>query len=189
MVEAAILGKPVLSLLTEEFAATQKGTLHFHYLLPENGGFLRVASTLDEHVTQLVEALRHPDVSRAQTHAFVRSFLRPRGLRRAVHAAAGRRARACRGSTAPAGTRFARRPHASRRRLSHGRAPAPHGIWRRQRPVVAQRTRGGVEPPWAQFARHPAAGCHSPCARGAVGRPSHRRALAARPSVGSSTGY
>ena len=80
MVEAAILGKPVMSLLMEEFAATQKGTLHFHYLLPENGGFLRVAGTLDEHVTQLVEALRHPDVSRAQTHAFVRSFLRPRGL-------------------------------------------------------------------------------------------------------------
>lgn len=80
MVEAAILGKPVMSLLTAEFAATQKGTLHFHYLLPENGGFLRVASTLDEHVAQLVDALRHPDVSRAQTQAFVRSFLRPRGL-------------------------------------------------------------------------------------------------------------
>jgi hypothetical protein len=80
MVEAAILGKPVMSLVTEEFAATQKGTLHFHYLLPENGGFLRVASTLDEHVTQLVDALRHPDVSRAQTQAFVQSFLRPLGL-------------------------------------------------------------------------------------------------------------
>jgi len=80
MVEAAILGKPVMSLLMDEFAATQKGTLHFHYLLPENGGFLRVAGTLDEHVSQLVEALRQPDVLRAQTQAFVRSFLRPRGL-------------------------------------------------------------------------------------------------------------
>jgi hypothetical protein len=80
MVEAAILGKPVLSLMTGEFAATQQGTLHFHYLLPENGGFLHVANTLDDHVTQLVDALRHPDVSRAQTQAFVRSFLRPRGL-------------------------------------------------------------------------------------------------------------
>ncbi len=80
MVEAAILGKPVLSLLTEEFAATQKGTLHFHYLLPENGGFLRIASSLDEHVTQLVDAIRNPDVSRAQTQAFVQAFLRPQGL-------------------------------------------------------------------------------------------------------------
>jgi len=80
MVEAAILGKPVLSLLTEEFAATQKGTLHFHYLLPENGGFLRIGTTLDEHVTQLLDALRHPDVSRAQTQSFVRNFIRPLGL-------------------------------------------------------------------------------------------------------------
>jgi hypothetical protein len=80
MIEAAILGKPVMSLLTDEFAATQKGTLHFHYLLPENGGFLRVAHTLDEHVGQLGDALQHPQVSRAQTQAFVGSFLRPKGL-------------------------------------------------------------------------------------------------------------
>ena len=80
MVEAAILGKPVLSLMTGEFAATQQGTLHFHYLLPENGGFLRVARSLDEHVVQLTSALRNPDVSRAETQSFVRSFLRPRGL-------------------------------------------------------------------------------------------------------------
>jgi hypothetical protein len=80
MVEAAILGKPVMSLMTGDFAATQQGTLHFHYLLPENGGFLRVARSFDEHVRQLFDALRNPDVSREQTQAFVRSFLRPRGL-------------------------------------------------------------------------------------------------------------
>jgi hypothetical protein len=49
MIEGAILRRPVLSLLTPEFAGTQEGTLHFHYLLPENGGFLRVAHSLDEH--------------------------------------------------------------------------------------------------------------------------------------------
>jgi hypothetical protein len=80
MVEAAILGKPVLSLMTGEFAATQQGTLHFHYLLPENGGFLRVGRSFEEHVAQLTDALRHPDTSRAETRSFVRSFLRPRGL-------------------------------------------------------------------------------------------------------------
>jgi hypothetical protein len=80
MVEAAILGKPVLSLMTGDFAATQQGTLHFHYLLPENGGFLRVARSFDEHVTQLTDALGNPDVSRVETQSFVRSFLRPRGL-------------------------------------------------------------------------------------------------------------
>jgi len=80
MVEAAILGKSVLSLMTADFAATQQGTLHFHYLLPENGGFLRVARSFDEHVAQLADTLHNPDISRAQTQAFVRSFLRPRGL-------------------------------------------------------------------------------------------------------------
>jgi hypothetical protein len=80
MVEAAILGKSVLSLMTGDFAATQEGTLHFHYLLPENGGFLRVARSFDEHVAQLTDTLCNPDISRAQTQSFVRSFLRPRGL-------------------------------------------------------------------------------------------------------------
>jgi hypothetical protein len=80
MIEAAILGKPVLSLMTGDFAGTQEGTLHFRYLLPENGGFLRVASTLEEHAGQLVDVLRDPDVTRAQTLRFVRHFLRPHGM-------------------------------------------------------------------------------------------------------------
>jgi hypothetical protein len=80
MVEAAILQKPVLSLLAPEFAATQEGTLHFHYLLPENGGFLRVAASIDEHVRQLAEALRNPDRIREQTERFVAGFIRPHGL-------------------------------------------------------------------------------------------------------------
>ena len=43
MIESAILGKGVFTLLDPEFAGTQEGTLHFHYLLEENGGFLHVA--------------------------------------------------------------------------------------------------------------------------------------------------
>lgn len=80
MIEAAILGRPVLSMHTQEFAGTQEGTLHFHYLLPENGGFLRVASTLDEHVEQLADVLSHQDEVRAETARFVSSFIRPHGL-------------------------------------------------------------------------------------------------------------
>src|SRR5258705_4305309 len=82
MIEAAILGKPVLSLMTGDFAGTQEGTLHFRYLLPENGGFLRVGTTLEEHAAQLAEVLRDPEVTRAQTFGFVRHFLRPHGLER-----------------------------------------------------------------------------------------------------------
>jgi hypothetical protein len=83
MIEAAILGKPVLSLMTGDFAGTQEGTLHFRYLLPENGGFLRVASTLEQHAAQLVEVLRDPEVTRAQTLRFVEQFLRPHGMEKA----------------------------------------------------------------------------------------------------------
>ena len=80
MIEAAILGKPVLSLMTGDFAGTQEGTLHFRYLLPENGGFLRVASTLEDHAAQLADVLRDPEATRAQTLRFVEHFLRPHGM-------------------------------------------------------------------------------------------------------------
>jgi len=80
MIEAAIVGRPVCSLLAEEFAGTQEGTIHFHHLLPENGGFLRIAATLDDHVRQLADCLRHPETTRAETERFVGSFIRPHGL-------------------------------------------------------------------------------------------------------------
>ena len=82
MIEAAIVGRPVLSMLAPEFAGTQEGTIHFHHLLPEQGGFLRIASTLDEHVAQLADRLRHPESSRAETARFVASFIRPHGVDR-----------------------------------------------------------------------------------------------------------
>jgi hypothetical protein len=81
MIEAAILGRPVFS-LSQDFARTQEGTIHFHHLLPENGGFLRVASSIEEHVRQLSECLRQPDGARAETERFVASFIRPHGLER-----------------------------------------------------------------------------------------------------------
>ena len=80
MIEAAILSKPVFSVLTPEFAGTQEGTLHFHYLLPERGGFLRVAASLAEHVAQLRGVLDAPASERAETERFVASFIRPHGL-------------------------------------------------------------------------------------------------------------
>jgi len=80
MIEAAILGKSVLTILDREFA--QETTLHFHYLLEENGGFLHVASSLEEHAEQLARVLEEGD-DRAETRArFVESFVRPHGLSR-----------------------------------------------------------------------------------------------------------
>jgi hypothetical protein len=82
MIEAAILGRPVLSLVAGAFTGTQEGTLHFHYLLPEQGGFLRMAPTLSEHAAQLADVLAVPEDARAEAERFVRSFIRPHGIDR-----------------------------------------------------------------------------------------------------------
>jgi hypothetical protein len=80
MIEAAIVGKSVLTVLAPEFA--QETTLHFHYLLERNGGFLHVASSLEEHARQLAGVLREDDADAERRRRFVESFVRPCGLDR-----------------------------------------------------------------------------------------------------------
>jgi hypothetical protein len=80
MIEAAIVGKSVLTILDQEFA--QESTLHFHYLLQENGGFLRVASSLAEHARQLSRVLEPGDGQAEGRARFIESFVRPYGLDR-----------------------------------------------------------------------------------------------------------
>jgi len=80
MIEAAIVGRTVHAVLADEFQDTQGGTLHFRYLLSENGGFLRVAKSLPEHATQLAETLANPAVGRDACERFVRAFIRPHGM-------------------------------------------------------------------------------------------------------------
>jgi hypothetical protein len=82
MIEAAIVGRPVFSIAMPEFAGSQDGTLHFRHLLPQNGGFVRVAATLDEHVAQLAAALEQPQAAREALSRFVASFVRPHGIER-----------------------------------------------------------------------------------------------------------
>jgi hypothetical protein len=55
MIEAAIVGRPVLTI--DEFA-TQRGTLHFGYLLQENGGPVAHSGTMTGHLGQLAWTLR-----------------------------------------------------------------------------------------------------------------------------------
>jgi hypothetical protein len=80
MIEAAIVGRTVHSVLAEEFKDTQGGTLHFRYLLAENGGFLRVAGSLTEHAAQIAETLATPEIGREACARFVRTFVRPHGI-------------------------------------------------------------------------------------------------------------
>jgi hypothetical protein len=78
LVEAAIVDRPVYSILLPQFRDNQEGTFHFHHLTTVGDGFLHTARTLDEHVTQLADLVR-----RGPTRAnrpFVERFIRPHGL-------------------------------------------------------------------------------------------------------------
>jgi CDP-glycerol glycerophosphotransferase (TagB/SpsB family) len=78
-IEAAIAGRPVLTFRAGEDAPGQEGSLHFTYLLEQNGGFVLDAATLDDHVTQLARTLAGAwDVGPVER--FVERFVRPRGL-------------------------------------------------------------------------------------------------------------
>jgi hypothetical protein len=80
MIEAAILGKTVLTVLVPTFA--QETTLHFHNLKVESGGFLHVAADLGEHVGQLGSVLAEDEAGAQRRRAFVESFVRPGGVDR-----------------------------------------------------------------------------------------------------------
>lgn len=78
-IEAAILGKPVFTINVPEFKDGQSGTIHFHYLLKKNGGFVQISDTLEEHFNQLSEALAG-NYERKAISGFVELFLRPTGI-------------------------------------------------------------------------------------------------------------
>ncbi len=80
MIEAAIVGRPVLTVLDPEYERVQQGTLHFRYLLEVGGGLLTVARTLEEHTGQLERAIAGEDDAEQRTRAFVSEFVRPFGL-------------------------------------------------------------------------------------------------------------
>ena len=82
-IEAAIAGTPVLTFRAGDAARGQEGSLHFHYLLEEAGGFVLDARTLESHVARLSAVLRgehDPEPARR----FVESFVRPLGLDKPV---------------------------------------------------------------------------------------------------------
>ena len=82
LIEAGIVGKSVLTVLDDDFAGTQAGTLHFQYLRWENGGLLHVGRDLDEHVSQLERCVEAGAEDADQVRRFVQRFCRPGGLDR-----------------------------------------------------------------------------------------------------------
>ena len=80
MIESAIVGRPVLTILAPELNESQRNTIHFHYMLKDNGGFLQVADNLEQHLEQLRIVIDEKEVLLEQIRQFVNRFVRPHGL-------------------------------------------------------------------------------------------------------------
>ena len=82
-IEAGLLGKSVLSVLAGPAAEGQEATLHFHYLLKREGGFVDVADSLPAHAGQLADVLEASrEARRVLRRAVLRramNFVRPLG--------------------------------------------------------------------------------------------------------------
>ena len=163
LIESAIVGRPVHTVLADEYRATQQGTLHFQYLVDREFGHLRVARTLAEHADQMEQSLTEGD-REALGERFVRRFVRPQGLEtaatplavEAIEELAARPAPAPdRGPLLGPGVRFALAPLAAwagrkRRRKKKGRSPeAPLlEVKRAVRELARGRARPVVAGPW-----------------------------------------
>jgi hypothetical protein len=80
LIDAAIVGRRTYSVLLPELRGAQEQTLHFHYLLPENGGALIVARSLEEHLGQLRALLGGNAGDDGWRERFLTRFVRPNGL-------------------------------------------------------------------------------------------------------------
>ena len=78
-IEAAIIGRPVFTVELPEFKESQDGSVHFSYLLRENGGPVEVAQSLEDLCAKLALAVAAGGAS-AGTPNFLETFLRPRGI-------------------------------------------------------------------------------------------------------------
>jgi hypothetical protein len=78
--EAAIVGRPVLTLLLPAYRIHQDGMAHFRYLLNVGGGLLQTAPDLASHLRQLGEVIGGSRERDARNRQFITAFVRPNGL-------------------------------------------------------------------------------------------------------------
>ena len=86
MIEALIVGKPVIAFLAPRYSRTQSDTQHFQQLLAADA-LERVRTPL-EFVEVLKRILDGSDVRREKRRQFVERFIRPRGWRASAGEAA-----------------------------------------------------------------------------------------------------
>jgi hypothetical protein len=78
--EAAVAGRPVLTLTLPEYAVHQTDMAHFRYLLEVEDGLPAVARSHAEHERQLAAVLDGDRTWQERQRRFLRAFIRPEGL-------------------------------------------------------------------------------------------------------------
>lgn len=78
--EAAIVGRPVLTFTLPEYRIHQDEMLHFQYLTTVAGGLLSKAPDIESHLTQLADAVASGDARDDRNRRFLTAFIRPEGL-------------------------------------------------------------------------------------------------------------
>jgi hypothetical protein len=78
--EAAIVGRPVLTFTLPEYRLHQEEMIHFRYLLEVEGGLLHVAPDLATHFEQLAAAVALEGARDERNRRFLAAFIRPGGL-------------------------------------------------------------------------------------------------------------
>jgi hypothetical protein len=81
-IESAIVGRCAHTILVDRYEDTQARTLHFRKLVREADSVVRVARSWAEHGSQLRAAIGRNGAGPVDHEAFLRSFVRPRGLDR-----------------------------------------------------------------------------------------------------------
>jgi hypothetical protein len=80
--EAAIVGRPVLTMTLPEYRMHQEEMIHFRYLMEVEGGLLHMAPDFDTHFRQLAAAAALGGARDERNRRFLSAFVRPGGLDR-----------------------------------------------------------------------------------------------------------
>jgi hypothetical protein len=78
--EAAIIGRPVLTLQLPAYRMHQEGMVHFQYLLNVEGGLLHTAPEVAPHLSQLADVMKSDGSREERNRRFLTAFVRPAGL-------------------------------------------------------------------------------------------------------------
>lgn len=79
--EAAVVGRPVMSFYSDDLVPEHEASLHFQYLVDAEHGLLTMAGSLEEHERQLASVLAGPPAGMLERQRrFVHHFIRPRGI-------------------------------------------------------------------------------------------------------------